>query len=122
MTATTATRWVPTTADIEAALAQSAERHADRATSCLVESIGETADVVDHTFVDHADELVQMDEPYQLWCDLPPSQAARLHELVEEANARAFVSARAAIIAELVTAAVQFASEYPDATRPEPVR
>lgn len=52
-----------------------------------------------------------------VWTNLRPTEAARLRELVEEGRQRALERAREAITAEIVAAAMQFASEFPDAPR-----
>lgn len=115
MTATLAP-WAPTIEDIEAALDVFHERWGvvQHDAETLQLAICEYADVIDHTLDD-----AQADEPYQLWRDLPPSQAARLSKLVDEARERAFTKARAVILAELLEAARTFAAEHPDASRPE---
>lgn len=115
MTATLTT-WRPTTEDLEAVI--TARRGGDRADILLEEAIAEYDDNVDHT-VPEDDDLHQGDEPHQLWRDLRPSQAARLHQLTEQAKERAFAAARKAIMAELLMAAGSFASEHPEATRGE---
>jgi hypothetical protein len=52
-----------------------------------------------------------------VWTDLMPSQADRIGQLMATAQERAFLRARAAIIEEYVSAALAFATEFPDATR-----
>ena len=51
------------------------------------------------------------------WGDLRPSEANRLGELIHEARVRAESRARAAIVEEVVAAALAFAAEHPDAPR-----
>lgn len=51
-----------------------------------------------------------------MWAsDLRPSEAIRLREIAQEGIARATERARAAIVDELVAAALRFAEEFPDA-------
>lgn len=49
--------------------------------------------------------------------DLRPSEAVRLREIAQEGIARATERAQAAIVDELVAAALRFAEEFPDAPR-----
>lgn len=51
------------------------------------------------------------------WADLRPSEQARLGQLIAEARHRAARKAREAIVEEVVSAALAFAAEYPDAPR-----
>lgn len=51
------------------------------------------------------------------WADLRPSEADRLGELIAAARQQAAERARAAIVEEVVAAALTFAAEYPDAPR-----
>jgi hypothetical protein len=52
-----------------------------------------------------------------LWGSLLLAEEQRLAEIVEEAKARAYDRARAAIVEEVIAAGLRFAAEYPDAPR-----
>lgn len=116
-TATTA----PTEAEIRAVLAgrwsadgelRSTEtyRRLEEAGSLAVAPLWwEAPDVPDDS---HSDESGD-----EIWSDLRPSEATRLHELIGEAQKRAEQLCIEAIANELTAAALAFAAEYPDAPR-----
>jgi hypothetical protein len=106
--------------DIRDALADRQARYPkDGGAVTLRRAVGETFDLIRYDrFDDPVDGPTELGD--YLWRDLTPSQAARLRQLVTEAEEAVYNEARALITDRLVRAASQFAAEHADAPRAKP--
>jgi hypothetical protein len=110
----------PTKAEIREAIeARMAEYPSDGGERSLRHAISEIFDLIDYRALgeDDADAFDSAAIGDDFYCDLRPSEAQRLHEIAAEATADAFRDARALIVEAVVTAAIAFGTEYPDAPR-----
>jgi hypothetical protein len=86
------------------------DRHGD---DCLRQAAMEYSDVADPTY-QHDGSIQQNENHGAVFEDLRPSEARRLHELMESARDRGFVRARHVILEEIAAAATAFAREHPE--------
>ena len=86
----------------------------------LREAIVALFDLLDYHLPDVDDPADALDAEVigdDFYCDLRPSEAARLHEIAAEGAEAAFHHAREAIIGQVENAAAIFHHEYPNAPR-----
>lgn len=118
---TPATSTAPTADEILQIIAARTARYPiDSLDAKLDEAIGNAFDAIGYVSLDEQGAYdIGAAFLSDTWGDLRPSEAARLGEIISEAQERAEEKARAAIIEEVIGAALTFAAEYPDAPRAE---
>lgn len=88
----------------------------------VLEGIDALFDIVRPYGIDHPDPFTEElpgPGPYDLWQDLKPSEERRRREIHDLAVERAEARVRELLEAEIVAAALLFASEFPDVRRVE---
>jgi hypothetical protein len=116
----TATAQRPITeADIRNHLAVRSEQYPhDNPRKKMAEAISEAFDPIGYVQLSPEDEAGFGSKVLSdLWDDLRPSEAKRLHDLIAEHVKEALEASWAAVVSEVVAAALTFAAEYPDAPR-----